>query len=93
MGDAFVAVANDYSALFYNPAGLARLVASTAFDLLGGVAHASAEAFETLNAHVSQPEPKVVEGILKGNARFLSEISHTMEQVAGRIRTPEPPAE
>lgn len=25
MGDAFVAVANDYSALFYNPAGLARL--------------------------------------------------------------------
>ncbi|MDG0815584.1 PorV/PorQ family protein [Bdellovibrio svalbardensis] len=25
MGDAFVAVANDYSAIFYNPAGLARL--------------------------------------------------------------------
>ncbi len=25
MGDAFVAVANDYNALFYNPAGLARL--------------------------------------------------------------------
>lgn len=25
MGDAFVAVANDYSALFYNPAGLARI--------------------------------------------------------------------
>jgi hypothetical protein len=24
MGDAFVAVANDYTALFYNPAGLAR---------------------------------------------------------------------
>ena len=24
MGDAFVAVANDYSAIFYNPAGLAR---------------------------------------------------------------------
>ena len=24
MGDAFVAVANDYNALFYNPAGLAR---------------------------------------------------------------------
>lgn len=38
MGDAFVAVANDYSALFYNPAGLARREDSElnlSFDVAG----------------------------------------------------------
>ncbi|MFN8792131.1 MAG: hypothetical protein ACK5Y2_11815 [Bdellovibrionales bacterium] len=38
MGNAFVAVANDYSALFYNPAGLARLDENDlnmSFDLAG----------------------------------------------------------
>lgn len=41
MGDAFVAVANDYSALFYNPAGLARIDENDlnmSFDVAGSPA-------------------------------------------------------
>ncbi len=65
---------------------LSRLVIGTAFEVLGGVAHASAEAFQTVNTHVSAEKPSVVEGMLKGNARFLEEMSHTMNTVAERFR-------
>lgn len=67
-------------------ADISRLLIGTACDVLGGVAHASAEAFHTVDSHVSGAKPSVVEGILKGNARFLAEMSHTMETVAERFR-------
>lgn len=67
-------------------ADISRLVIGTACNVLGGVAHASAEAFHVVDSHVSGPKPNVIEGILKGNARFLEEMSHTMEAVAERFR-------
>jgi len=66
---------------------LSRLLIGTTFELLGGVAHASAEAFQTANSHVSTQHPNIVEGMLKGNARFLEEMSHTMTTVAERLRS------
>ncbi len=65
---------------------LSLFVVGTALEVLGGVAHASAEAFQTVNTHVSAEHPNVVEGMLKGNARFLEEMSHTMNTVAERFR-------
>jgi predicted trehalose synthase len=65
---------------------LSRLLIGTTFELLGGVAHASSEAFHTANSHISTQSPNLVEGILKGNARFLEEMSHTMNTVAERLR-------
>lgn len=66
---------------------LSRLLIGTTFELLGGVAHASAEAFQTANSHVSTQNPNIIEGMLKGNARFLEEMSHTMNTVAERLRS------
>ena len=63
-----------------------RLLSSTACELLGGAAQASAEAFEVVNSHVSAEQPNLVQGILKGNARFLEHVSHTMEKVAERFQ-------
>jgi hypothetical protein len=70
---------------------VSRMVMGTACEVLGGISHASAEAFKTVNSHLSAEKPNVVEGVLKGNARFLEEISHTMEAVAERLR-PRPTA-
>ncbi len=67
-------------------ANLSRLAAVTACEVLGGFSHASAEAFKTVNSHLSAEKPNVVEGVLKGNARFLEEISHTMDAVAAHLR-------
>lgn len=66
---------------------LSRLVIGTAFEVLGGLSHASAEAFKTVDSHVSAQKPNLVEGVLKGNARFLEEMSHTMDTVAERFRS------
>jgi hypothetical protein len=68
-------------------AELQRAVIGAACDLLGGAAQASAEAFQVVNSHVSAEQHNVVEGILKGNARFLEELSHTMVKVADRFRS------
>ncbi len=65
---------------------LSRFLIGTTFELLGGVAHASSEAFQTANSHISAQNPNLVEGMLKGNARFLEEMSHTMDTVAERFR-------
>jgi hypothetical protein len=72
-------------------ADFSRLVMGTACEVLGGISHASAEAFKTVDSHLSAEKPNVVEGVLKGNARFLEEISHTMDAVAERLR-PRPTA-
>jgi hypothetical protein len=45
-------------------AGLSRFAIRTACEVLGGVAQASAEAFQVVNSHVSAEQPNVVEGIL-----------------------------
>jgi len=66
---------------------LSHLVIGTACEVLEGVAHASAEAFQTVNSHVKAQNPNLLEGILKGNARFLEQMSHTMNTVAERFRT------
>jgi hypothetical protein len=68
-------------------ADLSRFAIRAACELLGGVAEASAEAFRVVNSHVSAEQPNVVEGILKGNARFLEHLSQTMEKVAERFRS------
>jgi hypothetical protein len=65
---------------------LSCLVIATACEVLGGLSHASAEAFKTVDSHVSAQKPNLIEGVLKGNARFLEEMSHTMETVAERFR-------
>ncbi|HZD49154.1 MAG TPA: hypothetical protein VE178_10450 [Silvibacterium sp.] len=67
-------------------ADVSRLLIGTACEVLGGVARASAEAFQTVDSHVSASKPNLIEGILRGNARFLEEISHTMNTVAERFR-------
>ena len=64
-----------------------RRILGAAFEFLGGVAHASAEAFQTANSHMSAKNSNIVDGMLKGNARFLEEMSHTMNAVAERLRT------
>jgi hypothetical protein len=63
------------------------LLIGTACDVLGGVARASAEAFHAVDSQVSGPKPNLVAGLLRGNARFLKEMSHTMETVAERFRS------
>ncbi len=68
-------------------ADLSRLVIGTACEVLGGLASGSAEAFQTVNSHINTPKPNLVEGILKGNARFLEQMSHTMDAVAKNLRS------
>lgn len=65
---------------------LARLVIGPACEVLAGLSHASAEAFKTVDSHVTTQKPNLAEGVLKGNAQFLQEMSHTMDTVAERFR-------
>jgi hypothetical protein len=73
---------------------MSRVVISTACEVLGGVSRASAEAFHTLNQHMTQEQisaaglpTKLVEGLLRGNAKFFEELSHSTEKVAEKIRS------
>jgi hypothetical protein len=73
---------------------VSRVVISTACEVLGGVSRASAEAFQTLNQHMSHDQistsglpTKLVEGLLRGNAKFFEELSHSTERVAETIRS------
>jgi hypothetical protein len=66
--------------------------------VLGGVSRASAEAFTTLNQHMTPDQistaglpTKLVEGLLRGNARFFEELSHSTERVAESIRSRQKP--
>ncbi len=72
---------------------VSRTVISTACEVLGGVSRASAEAFTTLNQHMSEEQvtassfpAKLVEGLLRGNAKFMEELSHSSERVADTIK-------
>jgi hypothetical protein len=73
---------------------LSRVFISTACEVLGGVSRASAEAFTTLNQHITREQistsglpTKLVEGLLRGNARFFEELSHSTERVAETIKS------
>jgi hypothetical protein len=75
-------------------ADLSRVFISTACEVLGGVSRASAEAFTTLNQHITPEQistsglpTKLVEGLLRGNARFFEELSHSTERVAETIKS------
>jgi len=67
-----------------------RQLIGTAFELLGGMAHASAKAFEAAKVQISEQNSNFIEGMLKGNARFLEEMSHTMNSMVGRLRSRRP---
>jgi hypothetical protein len=73
---------------------VSRVVISTACEVLGGVSRASAEAFQALNQHMSHDQvstvglpTKLVEGLLRGNAKFFEELSHSTQRVAETIRS------
>jgi hypothetical protein len=73
---------------------LSRVFISTACEVLGVVTHASSQAFQTLNQHMTPDQisasglpTKLVEGLLRGNAKFFEELSHSTERVAETIRS------
>lgn len=75
---------------------MSRVVISAACEVLGGVSRASAEAFTTLNQHMTKDQisnaglpTKLVEGLLRGNAKFFEELSQSTERVAETIRSRE----
>jgi len=76
-----------------NKKNQSRVLLGAACEVLEGAAHASAEAFHTLNSHLSGQQTGVVEGILKGNARFLEEMSRSMNAVAERFKAAQGPSQ
>jgi hypothetical protein len=71
------------------------IVAAT--ELLGGVANATADAFQSLNAALT-PEAVTKSGLTtcvyvgfrEGNVRFLEDLSQTSRRVFDALRPPEP---
>ncbi len=78
----------------HGAADIPRVFISTACEVLGGISRASAEAFTTFNQNITPQQvatsnlpTKLVEGFLKGNAKFFEELSHSTERVAETIKS------